>query len=91
MTELPRAALFADCLHDEFRLRLDDGGIVPLELAEVTGAGPDAFSLLFRGAPGFYAEQRIWPLEHDRLGTVELFLVPIRPDADGSRFEAVFT
>jgi hypothetical protein len=90
VTELPRTALYGECLHDEFRLRLDDGATVPLELVEVAGAGPDAFSLVFRGAPGFYVEQRVWRLEHDRLGTLELFLVPIRPDAEGSRFEAVF-
>ena len=90
MTELPGQASFEECLREPFRLRLDDGAAVQLELAEVTGAGPGSFSAIFRGAPDFYTPQRIWRLEHDRLGELDLFLVPLQPDEHGSRFEAVF-
>lgn len=90
MTELPGQKAFEQHVHDSFRLRLDDGSTVPLMLAEVNDAGPGSFSAIFRGEPDFYVPQRIWHLEHDRLGAFDLFIVPLRPDEQGSRFEAVF-
>jgi hypothetical protein len=70
---------------------------VDLELIEVVPANPAVagrptrtFSLLFRGPHGRHLPQRIYHLEHDRLGTLELFLVPLTPDARGTLFEAVF-
>jgi hypothetical protein len=48
------------------------------------------FTLMFRGPGHFYVEQRIYQLEHERLGTIELFLVPIGPDQEGMRYEAIF-
>jgi hypothetical protein len=50
-----------------------------------------AFSVVFRGPPQPVLEQRIRRLEHDRLGVLELFLVPIGPDDTGMLYEAVFT
>lgn len=70
---------------------------IALELLEVVLAKPAVagrpartFSLLFRGPHGRHLPQRIYHLEHDQLGTVELFLVPLTPDARGTLFEAVF-
>ena len=84
--------------------RLQTGGEpLPLELVEVQRAsyaadpaaiGPNSqrepFSLLFRGPRSPYARQGTHRLEHDALGAVELFLVPLGPDAAGMRYEAVF-
>lgn len=50
-----------------------------------------AFSLVFRGPPQPVMEQRIRRLEHDGMGALELFLVPIGPDDAGMLYEAVFT
>ncbi len=69
---------------------------LPLELVEVSpyplqpGRRRAPFSLLFRGPAGCYLPQRIYRLQHAVMGSLELFLVPIQPQADGSRFEAVF-
>jgi hypothetical protein len=66
---------------------------IPLELAAVTAFGGrprGAFSLVFRGPAGLYLPQRIYHLEHDALGPLDIFLVPIQPTPDGSFFEAVF-
>lgn len=71
---------------------------VGLVLSEVTDlARPEnpsprrkPFSLIFRGPFRPQLVQRIWPLEHAELGTLEIFLVPIGPDAEGMRYEAVF-
>jgi len=35
--------------------------------------------------------QRIYRVEHDAIGVCEIFLVPLTPDADGARYQAVFT
>jgi hypothetical protein len=48
------------------------------------------FSLAFRTAPDVRLPQRIYGLTHPRLGRLDLFLVPIRPDGGGNLYEAVF-
>lgn len=48
------------------------------------------FSLLFRGPTQPLLAQRIWALANEALGPLEIFLVPIGPDADGMRYEAIF-
>lgn len=84
---------------ETFRIRLDDGSIVETRLTEVTKsswAGPsragrrDPFSLLFLGPPNVLLPQRIYRVENDRLGDVDLFLVPLGPVPEGMRYEAVF-
>jgi hypothetical protein len=35
--------------------------------------------------------QRIYRLEHAALDPLEIFIVPIGPDAEGMRYQAVFT
>jgi hypothetical protein len=49
------------------------------------------FSLVFRGPLQPLLAQRIYRVEHDSMGTFELFLVPIGPDGVGMCYEAVFT
>lgn len=74
------------------------GGESPLELVlyevgrleEHDGPRQQPFSALFRGPRNGVLPQRIYQVEHDRLGTLEIFLVPIGPDAQGMRYEAVF-
>jgi hypothetical protein len=84
------AADFAPHLDTPFRV----DGAFDVALAEVAeadgGAGRRQFSLLFRGGPTPPLPQRIYALEHAALGRLELFLVPLGPDADGQRYEAVF-
>ena len=82
-----------------FRMHIDEDQVLDLELVEVTSRGeagsPDAgrgqaFALIFRGPREAALPQRIYRLEHEKLGTLEIFLVPIGPDDTGMRFEAVF-
>lgn len=77
--------------------RLQHGGPEPLELELVEITGGDgafensySFSLIFRGGTHFTLQQHIFTLEHDHLGTLDIFLVPIARDPDGFRYEAVF-
>ncbi len=68
-----------------------------LVLAEVTGLGSGArgcrspYSLVFRCVSAPVLPQRIYHLRHERLGDLDLFLVPIGPDGEGMRYEAIFT
>jgi hypothetical protein len=94
-------ARFAGYLNQRFRLRLD-GATLSLELITVesfpvreeVGSGAirrQGFSLVFRGPKEPLLPQAIYTLEHEGvLGALPIFLVPIEPDAQGSRYEAVF-
>jgi len=50
----------------------------------------EPFSIEFHSRLADHAPQQIYALEHDKLGELELFLVPLGPDSDGHRYEAVF-
>ncbi len=87
---------FAARLGDTFRVVAGDVGVVELELTEAKQAAgehrPDnAFSILFRGPPDRFLAQGIHDLEHEALGTLPIFLVPIAETEDGFLYEAVFT
>jgi hypothetical protein len=53
--------------------------------------GRDPFSLIFRGPPEPVLPQSIYPLEHARLGSLEIFIVPLGVDPGGARYEAIFS
>jgi hypothetical protein len=54
-------------------------------------ARPDhpAFSLLFHSPATGHLPQQIFSIEHAELGRFDLFLVPLGPDGDRMRYEAV--
>ena len=80
-----------------FTLRLGENTTLPLQLTVVAGNGlkgtasREQFSLHFRGPATPSLVQRTYRLEHPQFGALEIFLVPIRKDADGMIYEAVFT
>ncbi len=90
------ADTFAPHIGEQFRV---DPGAEPafdLTLVEVSedtqqGAPRRPFCVVFRGGPQLPQPQRVYRLEHDALGPLEIFLVPIGPDAQGQRYEAVFS
>lgn len=53
--------------------------------------GDRPFSLVFRGPNQHPIGQGTHPLVHPGLGQVDLFLVPIQPDAEGPLYEAIFS
>ncbi|HEX7183642.1 MAG TPA: hypothetical protein VF756_17535 [Thermoanaerobaculia bacterium] len=58
---------------------------------EHDGPRKQPFSIFFRtSSRGPVLPQSIYQVEHDHLGTMEIFLVPVGPDAQGMRYEAVF-
>jgi hypothetical protein len=90
------AADFSSCKQDPFRIRATPAEPFEAELIEVSEAvsgSPQrsAFSLVFRGGPSPPLPQRIYRVEHESLGALDLFLVPLGPDEVGQRYEVVFT
>jgi hypothetical protein len=82
-----------------FRMRVESTVLIDVELLAVSGPGAcntapsgrrDPFSIVFRAATGRVLPQKIYRMEHEHLGTFDLFLVPIGPDSKGMRYEAVF-
>lgn len=101
MPELGELSLqtFRSHLGEQFRIRASPELALEARLAEAFRLGepayPDArvpFSLLFRAPaePGILP-QGTYSVEHGELGSIAIFLVPLQPDADGARYEAVFT
>lgn len=85
---------------ERFYVDISKTAAAALELIEVGALSPGSsppsafrppFRLLFRGPQGPVFEQRILPLRHAEMGKLEMFLVPIGPDAHGMRYEAIFT
>lgn len=94
MLEKLTLQIAADQVQTNFRVRLDDAHAVDVRLQTATDAGStprqEQFSLLFTGPLDLFLPQGIYRLEHDQLGTIDLFLVPIGKDGDGYQYEAVF-
>jgi hypothetical protein len=89
------AAYFKPWTRGYFRVDADSVQPFEVQLIEVTeaDAGPARrqFSLVFRGGPSPPLPQRIYRVEHEALGTLDIFLVPLGPDEVGQRYEAIFT
>jgi len=86
------ASTFAEHLNSTFRFHHGPAAF-DLALVDVTDGSKHEhinFSLLFRGPLQPLLLQRTYTVEHDRLGQFELFIVPIRRDANGLYYEAVF-
>jgi len=91
---------FTPLVGDSFELRLPEGvGLRLLLLLEARDLGPrplgppgdHSFSLIFRSNSRSHLPQAIYAVGHPKLGDLELFLVPIGPDAEGRmRYQAVF-
>ena len=86
------ASDFEPLLHQRFRVDSREQPAFDVELVEVTEferepGGRAPFSLTFAGGPTPPLPQRIYRVEHERLGALDIFLVPVAVD----RYEAVFT
>lgn len=88
---------FAPHLDTPFRLLSEGKEPVELKLirAEQMTSGkkapnPFSFHLLFLGPTTPRLEQRTYHLEHEEIGSFDLFLVPVGEDGKGRQYEAVF-
>ncbi|MEM8639510.1 MAG: hypothetical protein AAGG51_11955 [Cyanobacteria bacterium P01_G01_bin.54] len=94
---------FAPLQGDRFRLNVAEYANIEAELtaveclpssgqnSELAPESNPSFYLVFRfPADGPNFNQGVFPLQHDTLGNLEIFLVPIKPDEQGRNYEAVF-
>jgi len=97
LPELPELAAFAPCVGQAFRLELESGEALELELIEAEAlpaakGAPrqDPFCLLFRAPAGCNLPQSMYTLAHGQLGAVPMFLVPVGQREDRLLLEAIF-
>ena len=84
--------------HVNTKFRVAGEQPVELELDEVKGypsrpdeqEGLERFSIFFTGPGDRLLEQKVYSLEHEQMGTFDLFLVPVSRNESGFRYEAVF-
>jgi hypothetical protein len=100
MLESLTAEMFAGRIGERFRLRADADTAMQVELidAKVLGSSAAAdpsrrkpFAILFRGPLTPVWPQRIYRVEHDGMGSFDLFLVPVGPRNGGMEYQAIFT
>ena len=98
MLETFEVGTFAPHVGEVFRIEAGEGDAIEATLIEATALGGGAvtagrapFSLVFRGARDRVLPQRTYRVGHATIGEFDLFLVPIGPDREGMRYEAIFT
>ena len=92
---------FKPVVGERFALDLDGTGSLDLELAAARTYDADApavdesgtrspFLVQFRGPGDLILPQRIYRVDNETVGTLEIFLVPIGNDGSATTYEAVF-
>ncbi len=89
---------FAKGLHEQFVIHHDEGTIQAelIDCRKLASPGAPAsqrepFAVIFRGPREPVLVQRIYRIEGPSLGPLEIFIVPVGPDAEGMRYEAIFS
>lgn len=98
MAEQLTEAEFSRHLNTKFAVRAQAPRPVELELVEVQrwvlqpkeADGMERFSVFFQGPGDIFMPQSIYTLEHEGMGVLDIFLVPVGRDERGYRYEAVF-
>ena len=96
------AERFAELVQTPFQVSGEPGLVVNLELAAITVTRPDTrddlspggpmsegFSLLFNGPANPPLAQRMYGFAHERLGSFDLFIVPVSAAGELRQYEAV--
>src|SRR2546425_509055 len=84
---------FSELLNSKFQMHYGDSDKVELELLSVNDVGSTPrqiqFSLVFLAPENAPLSQGIYRLDHEKLSTFNLFLVPIGKDKQGVQYEAI--
>jgi hypothetical protein len=87
-------ASFSEQLNTKFQVHIGETDSLEVELVEVTDGGStprqERFSIVFRGPRNVLLEQALYKVEHEKMGSFDLFLVPVGMDDEGISYEAVF-
>jgi hypothetical protein len=94
MADLLHKADFDPHIDTTFDIHFEDGGCVELELSECADdskEGQESFSLIFKGPLDKPLPQRIYNIKHEKMGVLQLFLVPVMSDdKDAMAYQSVF-
>src|SRR5438132_10339172 len=94
MPEFFTIEMFEGHRNSRFTMRYGDSQTAELELVSVKDVGSSErqkqFSLQFLGPVDAPISQGIFRIVHDKLGDLDLFLVPIGRDDNGVKYEAIF-
>ena len=94
MSELLTKEAFTENLNTKFRIPLASSVTAELELIEVveTMVTPrqQQFSIFFRGPLEYLLQQGTYRMEHEKMGALDIFIVPVGKEPEGFRYEAVF-
>jgi hypothetical protein len=91
--------MFSNLIDKEFIVDVDESHSVGMELIEIYDIsdsrgdrkpGRTPFSLVFRGPDEPIYPQKSYRFEHEEIGAHDIFIVPVGPDTEGMRYEAVF-
>ena len=85
---------FSKNLNTKFQVQIDENSPVELELIKVSELKvypqQEEFAIEFRGPLDLFLNQGIFIFKHEQIGEFEIFIVPIRKDDQGFKYEAVF-
>lgn len=94
MPEIYTIEMFAGHENSRFLMHYGDSQTAELELVRVKDVGSSElqkqFSLQFLGPLDAPVVQGIYKVDHEALGALDLFLVPIGRDEKGVQYEAIF-
>ncbi len=90
MLEKLTSGHFSPYLNQKFLLQSDTGETIETALVEVSDLTSRAFSIVFQGPREPVVAQGTYEVSHQEMGPLSLFLVPIGPNENGMRYEAVF-
>ena len=85
---------FSKNANTKFQVEADGNTHVELELITISDLKlypqQEEFTITFRGPLDGFLGQGVRNFSHEQMGKFELFIVPIRQDAQGFYYEAVF-
>ena len=85
---------FTKHVNTKFHVPNEENIPVELELIEISELKlypkQEEFSLVFRSPLNMFLSQGVHNFTHEQMGQFELFIVPIRQDAQGFYYQAIF-
>jgi hypothetical protein len=81
-------------LNDVFSVLPGSGHRIPFRLDRVSEAqsrGTQTLSLFFYGPGDILLKQMLYTMEHDNMGQLQLFIVPVGEDEKGICYQAIMT
>lgn len=94
MTDQLNYEQFAQHLHGKFKIQASPDSVVEVELAELSdfrkSEFQESFWLVFRGPASLPLGQGTFVFENDAMGRFDIFMTPIKQDAESLYYEVVF-